>query len=633
MYQRLIVFVAFLSCAFGTRAQSYSVDHIPAEIKDYANVVKRMERVNFDIISPTNTILKRQYALTILNEQGAEHAQFAVYYSKLSSLKSFTGILYDAHGKELQKIKWKDLKDESAVSGSNLMDDYRVKRYDLYYRNYPYTIVYEYEEQYNNSLFFENWQPVEDEKFAVEQSAFTIRYPKGTKVRYRAFNYPKEAIIKEEKGIESISWEVEHIKALKYETLSKPVYELTPTVLTGPEAFQIEGYNGNMATWKDFGAFVYTLIKDRQELPAKIKQEVFLLTKDLDNEYDKIEVLYKYLQKNTRYISIQLGLGGWQPFNATYVANNAYGDCKALVNYMRSLLKEAGIPSCYTLVKAGNSNRKVIIDLPSQQFNHVILCVPTKQDTIWLECTSQILPVGYLSSFTQNRYALLINEDGGQLVQTPKYDLEKNRQFRDIRAVVQENGDLDLQVATTYAGLQQDDVHDMMHYLTKDEMKKHLNKSLPLSTYDVISFSYETENGRVPSIKENLEISASGYARVTGKRLLIEANVLSKRQGRLPKEPRMTPIVLSYPYVDVDSIEISLPKGYVLEKLPEHAHIESKFGSYSLKITVKEDKIFCYRFMTQYDGEYPASDYDALMAFYDTIHLADRKQVILVKEE
>src|SRR5690606_888532 len=119
-------------------------------------------------------------------------------------------------------------------------------------------------------------------------------------------------------------------------------------------------------------------------LPAHIAQQVKALTSGITDVKEKITVLYNYLQKNTRYISIQLGIGGWQPFDDSYVAKNGYGDCKALTNYMQSLLTSANIPSFYTLVYAGASGtakNRFVPDLPSQQFNHVVICVPTGKDS------------------------------------------------------------------------------------------------------------------------------------------------------------------------------------------------------------------------------------------------------------
>ncbi|NJM26365.1 MAG: hypothetical protein HC859_13660, partial [Bacteroidia bacterium] len=105
-------------------------------------------------------------------------------------------------------------------------------------------------------------------------------------------------------------------------------------------------------------------------------------------------------------MSIQLGIGGWQPFEASVVDKNGYGDCKALSNYAVAMLKEAGIKGYYCLVQAGEEPAKLDPMFAENHFNHIIVAVPLKQDTVWLECTSQTNPYGYLGEFTGDRQAL-----------------------------------------------------------------------------------------------------------------------------------------------------------------------------------------------------------------------------------
>ncbi len=152
------------------------------------------------------------------------------------------------------------------------------------------------------------------------------------------------------------------------------------------------------------------------------KQKFIALTKDASSDKDKAKILYNYLQKNTRYISIQIGIGGLEPFPASEVDRLGYGDCKALANYMRSMLSAVNIPSYYCIVKAGRrkeSFHKTFAN--AQDGNHVILCIPFKNDTTWLECTSQNLPFGFLSDFTDDRDVVACTENGGVIMHTPKY--------------------------------------------------------------------------------------------------------------------------------------------------------------------------------------------------------------------
>ena len=157
-------------------------------------------------------------------------------------------------------------------------------------------------------------------------------------------------------------------------------------------------------------------------------------------------MVYEYFQNKTRYVNVQIGIGGWQPIEANTVDRLGYGDCKALAFYLKTLLDKVGVKSYYTIIHAGNDAEALIKDFPSNQFNHVILCVPmeNKKDTIWLESTNQIIPFGYIGTFTDDRDALLIDESGGRIVHTPKYTAQDNIIIRKATVTLMENGQAEL---------------------------------------------------------------------------------------------------------------------------------------------------------------------------------------------
>ncbi len=404
---------------------------IPANLLKNANVVVRFEEERFTIKSLTKANLYDHYVYTILNEKGDRFAHaIGEYDNKLQSVDYIDGNLYDAAGKKIKSLKKSDIKDLSGTDESSLADNNRIKVHNFYYRVYPYTVEYEVSIDYNHTMFFPVWTPMENEHVSVEDSKMKVIGPSDYEIRYKTFNYKDQPVQQTEKGDKTYTWELKDMPALEDESYSPDWTELTPVVFLGPVQFEIQDYKGNMNTWQDFVKFVYALKNGRDQLPDNIKQEVHRLTDGVTDPREKIAKLYKFMQDNTHYISIQLGIGGWQPFDATYVSTKKYGDCKALSNYMYSLLKEAGIFSNYTLVRAGEDDHFFVSDFPCSQFDHVILSVPLKTDTVWLECTSQTLPAGYLSAFTSDRYALVINENGGTLVRTPKYGLKDNLEVR-----------------------------------------------------------------------------------------------------------------------------------------------------------------------------------------------------------
>jgi hypothetical protein len=630
--KKYISFV-WLLCPFFALSQNYDVSLIPDSLKRNADVVKRSETYKVSIVSPSKAKVKRTYALTILNEAGQQHAAFISSYSKSSTIEEITGTLYDAAGKKLKVVKKKDISDVSYDDEMSLMTDSRLKRHSFFFSQFPYTIEYEEENELLGLFFLPHWQPVEDERFAVQQSKFVVEYPADYAIRYKNF-LTAEPLAGTAPKSKLLTWEITNQVAVKEELYQPPFNEVTPNVYIAPTDFEVGGYKGNMNSWLSLGAFVKQLNNGRDQLPEKTKQDIRTLVSDLTSQEEKIKVLYEYLQKNTRYISIQIGIGSWQPFDATYVANRRYGDCKALSNYMVSILKEAGIKANYVLVNSGEGRRGLWEDFSAPYFNHAIMCIPNAKDTMWLECTSQTKSYGYMGSSTGNRKALLIGDDGGHVVSTPTYLVNDNLQKRNVNAVIDADGNLSAEVFTYFSGEQQELQHSIIHETNVEQRERYLNNALNLPTYKIEQSSYKETKGKVPTVDEFIKVTAPNYASITGKRIFIQPNLFNKMGSKLNTDvPRKFDIKFDYAYRDIDSINIIMPIGYTPEAIPKNISLTNKFGSYSINFKVENNIITLTRISERNSGRFPAADFILLAKFFEDIYKADRSRIVFVKKE
>ena len=72
----LILFFAFTAPLVCMGQANYAVSSVPEQLLKDANVIKRMEDIRFEINNTGEAILKKKYALTIMNEKGDRHAAF-----------------------------------------------------------------------------------------------------------------------------------------------------------------------------------------------------------------------------------------------------------------------------------------------------------------------------------------------------------------------------------------------------------------------------------------------------------------------------------------------------------------------------------------------------------------------------
>jgi len=339
------------------------------------------------------------------------------------------------------------------------------------------------------------------------------------------------------------------------------------------------------------------------------------------------------MQSKTRYVNVSLGIGGWKPFDASVVDKYGYGDCKALSNYTKALLKEVGINAIYTVVHAGDGVDDIQTDKVFSQFNHVFVCIPDKNDTIWLECTSQITPFGFLGDFTNNRHVLLITDNGGMIAKTPTYTKEQNVLSRNASINLKEDGNGECIVKTRFAGLQYDD-HVKLLVSPADKQKEQLYDEIDIPSFTITDFKLEEHKERLPWFNETLNLSINKCASVMGNRLFLPLNLMNKRSAisSVMKE-RKTRLKLRYPYTDCDSITYRLPKGYSIEFLPPPSDIKSEFGTYATKVMKGQDNesLLYIRTITMSDGIYPPEKYKDYVAFIKEISKQDNTKISLIK--
>ncbi len=628
----------FMLCCRANLVQAlpsnYPFSEIPDSLTRSANVVKRVDETVVQVKSISKAIIYRKYAYTILNESGQPYASFADIYGRFRHINTITGTLYDKDGNKVRQVKHRDIYDGAFDDQMSLARDDRFKHYDFAYRNYPYTVEYEEEVEMNGIFDLPDWHAMPQSHIAIQSSVFTVRIPNDYALRYKQLNYPGEPLIEQLTKEKQYHWELKNIRAIISESFSPSWEERVPAVLIAPTDFEIDGYKGNMGDWLHFGQFINQLYVNRDALPQTIKDKVHQLTDGITDMKEKVRLLYEFMQQNTRYISIQLGIGGWQPFDATFVATKKYGDCKALSNYMCALLKEAGIVGNSVLIYGGKSADGLVEDFPSNQFNHAIACVPMGKDTMWLECTSQTVSAGYMGTFTGNRKALLLTSDGGHVVRTPRYTVADNRQERKTDATIDENGNLIAEVNTRTMGEQQESPHHLIHGTSKEEREKLLNKMLELPTYTVLKNEYKEVKGVIPEVYEYLKIDAPNYASITSKRLFIQPNLFNRHDIRLAHTLlRKSDVVIKTAFRDVDTLSIRVPAGYTTESIPASQSLNGRFGTFNLSYQFANDKLTVIRVWEMQAGRFPPEAYDDLVKLYDAIYKADMGKVVLVKNQ
>ncbi|HLO60384.1 MAG TPA: DUF3857 domain-containing protein [Bacteroidales bacterium] len=625
----VFVFIMSVQLSHAGDDLKYPVAEIPDSLKMDAKLVKRNEEQTFEIKSVGKGILTMSYAYTIMNENGLEQAMLIVPYSqKLNRVHSIHGAIYDISGKKVESLVADRVVDQSLIAGYSLYEDSRVKYFRPKTLSYPFTVEYTYVIEFDGLMQIPEWDPVNSANVSVEKSIFRIICPPSLTFRYLEKNLKIKADIVNGESGTIYEWKITGVPAFVTEPFSGPHENFSPMVYVAPDNFELEGYAGNMSTWSDYGKWGILVNQGRDQLPAETVALIKEKTKNCSDDKDKARVIYEYMQDKTRYLNISVGIGGWQTLPAETIDRLGYGDCKALSNYTMSLLGAAGIKADYVWVRAGENEVNPDPSFPMDYFNHEILCIPTEKDTIWLECTNQHLPFGFIGTFTDDRKVLMVTDEGGKLVNTKIYNADENCYNRKITITLGETGDVKLISSTDYRGIQYYNHLSLFLAGTEDKKRKILD-DINIPGTDILNFKYSENKKAIPVINEYLELGIMRYATISGSRLLMPLIAID-RQRDVPKivKNRKSDVIIRRSSISTDTIAVLIPEGFTTEVMPAEIKTESRFGKYSLKVMPDNNKaLICVRRFELSKGTHPASTYIELVNFYKKIALADNSKI------
>ncbi len=637
MHYLLFILLLFVAALRGQAPAQLDALSIPPALQVQAHAVVRSSETIVDVSSPSEMDVNRRLVMTILDQQGLQHAVTVLSYDKFNTVRELKLTVYDASGQTLANYGKKDFRDVAYLDDLTMASDSRYLLLDLSDRKPPFTYILQYVIRSKGIMGYPDFFPQPDYHVSVEKASYEVQLPAGQTLRYKGERSPEPVIRSQGKSV-VYSWSFRNLPAIPDEPYNLAVSCLAPAVRLSPGQFEMDGYSGSFDSWDSFARWNNSLLQKLPPLEDKTVQEIKQMTLGLP-EIERIRMVYRYLQNHTRYISIQLGIGGWQPFDPNFVHARKYGDCKALAWYTRALLEAAGIKAYYTLIYGGGNPCDIDPGFPHNYFNHVILTVPTsKGDTLWLECTSQTNPFGYVGSFIDRRKALLIDGDKAHVIQMPGLSMEKNVHTDSLVLDLPEGSktvQLRWHAALTGKAIEENGFDDLAHTDLLNR-KKWIEREFAFRGGKIDSFDLQLDTLRTVEPAGTIDVQASSAQlfNVTQRRLYFQPNFFQPWPASLsPDSTRNSPVYRRFGRIYVADLTVHLPTGWSPESMPAAVEHATPFGTYTRTVTYEAGALHYRRVLRLQEGQFPAEQYNELAAFFTKMKKWDAETAVFVRGE
>lgn len=423
---------------------------------------------------------------------------------------------------------------------------------------------------------------------------------------------------------------LENVPALKDERYVNNIRNYTS--LIEHELASARSANGTITnyaqTWEDVVKAIYDDTDFGQELNYKsyFEEDINAIIAKATSKEEKMNLIFDYVKnrmnwnENTAY-SCEKGV------------KKAYKDKvgnTAEINLMlTAMLRYAGI-GANPIILSTRSNG--IAFFPSRTaFNYVICGVEIENGIIFLDATSKNTQPNILPSRALNWFGRIIreNKSSAEVSLDPKM---LSKETVSIIATMDETGKITGKARDQYSEYNAYNFREISLGLSKDSYIEKLEKRYPGIEID----DYTTVNDKdlaLPII-ENFSFGHNALVENIGNKIYFSPLLhYTTKQNPFTQEIRQYPVDFTYPYQDRYLINITIPKGYVVESLPAAISMtmEENIGSFKYNILSSGDQIqLKVSFDMNYSNVSPEY-YETLKNFYKGMIEKQNEKVVLKK--
>ena len=619
----------FIILYFWANAQGPKISSIDPELRKNAVAVIRDHSERYTVNSVNDMDISEDNTISILSSSGDEFATIGIPYNPYSKVSDIKVMIYDNEGKEIKKYSKKDFSDVSHNPSNALYVDDRILFLRPLVNNYPYTIKYSYTTKTSNTAYLNYFRPVNSFNLAVERSEIVIDNRSGITLNSKVVDTFLGKAQTSSVGTVT-KYTFENIAAVERETLAPSVDVLFPHIDLALQKFSLAGNIGDNSNWNVLGKWYYDkLISPRSEVTPEIKKEIEALQLS-GTTSEKVKKIYQYMQSKTHYILVSMGIGGWQPMEAEDVRKKGYGDCKALTNYMRTLLAAAGIPAYFCVINDNPTAKIYDSNFIEISGNHAILMIPTEKGPIWLENTNQNIAFDHLTYTSHYRNVLAVKESGIELIDTPIYEPKDSKEMVTSKVKILEDNSISTNSKFQYSGGQYDLNLELFYYDNKEVKESLKNKFGHLKIND-LEYKNLINNRNNAEINYDVTFKAADFSKKLGNDLFFPVIPFYKISSLKADESRLLPFENSFPYQDDYEIEFEIPMGFKFSEMPKDQELKSEFGAYSINFKNENGKLQVKRILTINRGTYPKEKYQNFVEFRRKIANLDNTKILITK--